>query len=328
MKDILQHLLEYKTLSKEDARKILIQMSQNKFNEAQLAALSIIYNMRPPTLKEIEGFRQALLELCLTIDMTEFNAIDIVGTGGDKKNTFNISTLACFIVAGTGAKVIKHGNYSASSVTGSSNILEQMGYIFTNNENILKQQLENSGICYLHAPLFHPLLKQTIEVRKKLNIKTFFNVLGPLLNPSHPTNLFIGVNDLQVARLYHYLYQQTNNNYMIIHSLDGYDEISLTADFKCYTQYGENIFSPENLGKKRIQNIEITGGKNTEENKEIFMNIISGNGTTSQNNVVLTNAAFALQVLNNKSFEENYESVKYSLASGQAKYVLKKFLEN
>lgn len=328
MKEILQHLIDEKTLSKEDARNVLIKMSQNQFNEAQLAALSIIYNMRPPTLKEIEGFRQALLELCLTIDMTEFNAIDIVGTGGDKKNTFNISTLACFIVAGTGYKVIKHGNYSASSITGASNLLEKMGYNFTNNENILKKQLEKSGICYLHAPLFHPLLKKIIDVRKKLNIKTFFNMLGPLLNPSNPTNIFIGVNDLQIARLYHYLYQQTNNNYIIIHSLDGYDEISLTADFKCYTQYGENIFSPEKLGQKRINYKEIIGGKNTEENKQLFINIISGDGTSSQNHVVLTNAAFALGILNNKSFEENYEIVKYSLTSGKAKEVLKKFLEN
>lgn len=328
MKDILQHLFEYKTLNKEDARKVLIKMSQNKVNEAQLAALSVIYNMRPPTLQEIEGFRQALLELSLKIDITEFNAIDIVGTGGDKKNTFNISTLACFIVAGTGEKVIKHGNYSSSSVTGSSNILEKMGYIFTNDENVLKNQLEKAGICYLHAPLFHPLLKKTIKVRKNLKIKTFFNMLGPLLNPSNPTNIFLGVNDLQVARLYYYLYQQTNNKYAIIHSIDGYDEISLTADFKCYTPYGESIFSPETLGKKRIHCKEIIGGKNTEENKHIFINIISGNGTLSQNNVVLTNAAFALGILNNKSFKDNYEIVKYSLESGKAKIVLKRFLEN
>lgn len=327
MKYILQHLFEYKTLNKEDARQILIKISQNKINEAQLSALSVIYNMRPPTIQEIEGFRQALLELCIKIDMTEFNAIDIVGTGGDKKNTFNISTLACFIVAGAGIKVIKHGNYSSSSVTGSSNLLERMGYHFTKNTNKLKKQLEESGICYLHAPLFHPLLKKIRQVRKKLKIKTFFNMLGPLLNPSNPTNIFIGVNDLQVARLYYYIYQQTNNKYAIIHSIDGYDEISLTADFKSYTPYGEKIFSPESLGKKRIDYKEITGGKNNEENKQIFINIISGNGTLSQNSVVLTNAAFALGILNNNSFEENYEIVKYSLESGQAKLVLKKFLE-
>ncbi|XOD66615.1 MAG: anthranilate phosphoribosyltransferase [Flavobacteriales bacterium Tduv] len=328
MKNILHYLFAHKTLSKEEARSVLIGMSRDQFNEAQLAALTAVYNMRPPTPEEIEGFRQALLELCVKIDLTELNAIDIVGTGGNEKNTFNISTLACFIVAGAGGKVIKHGNYSASSITGSSNLLEELGYIFTNEEKKLKIQLEDIGICYLHAPLFHPALKKAILVRKDLGVKTFFNMLGPLLNPGKPKNHLLGVNDLQVARLYHYLYQQTDNNYAIIYSLDGYDEISLTGDFKCYTPRGERIYAPETLGKQKVSRRELKGGKNTEENTRIFVNILSGKGTSAQNTVVLTNAAFALGLLNRESFESNYEKVEEALKSGRAKNVLKKFLEN
>ncbi|XOD68617.1 MAG: anthranilate phosphoribosyltransferase [Flavobacteriales bacterium AspAUS03] len=327
MKDLLHYLFAHKTLSKEEAQSVLIDMSRDQFNAAQLAALATVYNMRPPTLEEIKGFRQALLELCVKLDLSEFYAIDIVGTGGDRKNTFNISTLACFIVAGAGSKVIKHGNYSASSVTGSSNLLNQLGYVFTNEEGKLKKQLEIVGICYLHAPLFHPALKKVVSVRRELGTKTFFNMLGPLLNPSKPKNHLLGVSDLQVARLYHYLYQQTENDYAIIHSLDGYDEISLTSDLKCYTRQGEKIYPPEALGSQKIDSRELIGGRNTEENTRIFVDILSGKGTSAQNTVVLTNAAFALGLLNGEHFECNYVRAEESLKSGRAKNVLKKFLD-
>lgn len=328
MKHILEYLFSYKTLNKIEAKNILINMLEDKFNDSQIAVLVTIYNMRPPILEEIKGFQEALLELSIKIDLTEFNGIDIVGTGGDGKNTFNISTLACFIVAGAGEKVIKHGNYSASSITGSSNILEKLGHVFTNEEEKLKKQLEKSGICYLHAPLFHLAFKKICLVREKINIKTFFNMLGPLLNPSNTKNHLFGVNDLQIARLYHYLYQQTDDNYAIINSFDGYDEISLTGDFKCYTQEGEYIYSPEILGKKKINEKELIGGKNTEENTRIFVDILSGKGTISQNTVVLTNAAFALGILNRESFENNYAKAEEALKNGKAKNVLNKFLDN
>lgn len=326
MKNILNYLFENNTLSKENAKNIIINIYKEKFNYTQISALATIYNMRSPTIEEIKGFQQALLELCIKINLKEFNAIDIVGTGGEKKHTFNISTISCFIIAGLGEKVIKHSNYSSSSITGASNILEKLGYIFTNNEYKLKKQLEKIGICFLHAPIFHPAIKKVISIRQQMGTKTFFNILGPLLNPSNPTNQVLGVNNLEIAKIYHYLYQKTEKNYIIIHSLDGYDEITLTNNFICYSQKGEKIYSPEELGKKKISLNSIKSGNNLEENVSIFIKILSGKGTLDQNKVVLTNTAFALTLLNKNSFEENYIKANNVLKSGKAKEILKKLL--
>ncbi|ANO35835.1 anthranilate phosphoribosyltransferase [Candidatus Karelsulcia muelleri] len=327
MKDILNYLFEHKTLSKEDAQNVLISLSQDKFNHNQIAAISAIYNMRFPTLEEIKGFSQALIELSIKLNLKEYNAIDIVGTGGDNKNTFNISTLSCFIVASLGEKVIKHGSYSSSSVTGSSNIFEILQSKFTSKEEKLKKQLEKVGICYLHSHLFHPTLKKVTEVRKNLGIKTFFNMLGPLLNTSNTKNQLLGVSDLELARLYYYLYQETDKNYSIVHSLDGYDEISLTSVLKCYDNQGEHIFYPEDFGIKKINPLDLKGGKNNIENTRIFLDIISGNGTVYQNDVVSINASFALSLLNECSITTNYYKAQEALKSGKAKKILKKFLE-
>ncbi|QIK16926.1 anthranilate phosphoribosyltransferase [Blattabacterium sp. DPU] len=332
MKKILKNLFLEKTLTKQEAKNLLIELSKGKINKTQAVAITTIYNMRSPTLEEIIGFKQAMMELSIKINLTEFNAVDIVGTGGDGKNTFNISTLACFIVAGTGEKVIKHGSFSSSSLTGSSNILKGLGYHFTNKEENLKNQLDKVGICYLHAPVFHPILSSISEVRKELGVKTIFNTLGPLLNPGKPKNQLLGVNNLELARIYYYMYQNTNNNYAIIHSLDGYDEITLTSDIKCYTPKGEQFFSVEKLkkiGSKKIKvnPNELKGGKNIEENIRIFISILSGEGTLAQNEVVLTNATFALSLLNQDSFENNYDKAKHSLKSGQAKNILIQLLD-
>jgi len=328
MKNILNHLFLENTLTKEEAKNVFLNFSKGKINKNQIVALTTVYNMRSPTLEEIRGFCQALMESCIQIKLTEFNAIDIVGTGGDGKNTFNISTLACFIVAGAGEKVIKHGSYGSSSITGSSNILKKLGYNFTNKEDNLKKQLEEVGICYLHAPIFHPILSFFSSVRKELGIKTIFNILGPLLNPGNPKNQLLGVNNLELARIYHYMYQNTKKNYAIIHSLDGYDEISLTSDIKCYTPNGERFYSLKELGKNKFNPDELIGGKNTEENTRIFISILSGDGTLAQKEVVLTNATFALSLLNQESFESNYEKAKNSLESGRAKNILKKLLNS
>ncbi|WP_185852340.1 anthranilate phosphoribosyltransferase [Blattabacterium cuenoti] len=327
---ILKNLFIEKTLTKQEAKNLFIELSKGKINQTQIVAIATIYNMRTPTLEEIVGFRQAMMELSIKINLTEFNAVDIVGTGGDEKNTFNISTLACFIVAGTGEKVIKHGSFSFSSITGSSNILKGLGYHFTNKEENLKNQLDKVGICYLHAPIFHPVLNRISGVRKELGVKTVFNTLGPLLNPGKPKNQLLGVNNLELARIYYYMYQNTKNNYAIIHSLDGYDEITLTSDVKCYTPKGERFYSIKELGigKKQIKvnPNELKGGKNTEENIRIFISVLSGEGTLAQNEVVLTNATFALSLLNQDSLENNYDKAKYSLKSGKAKNILKKLL--
>jgi len=327
MKNILNILFEQKRLSKEQSKKILINIAQEKYNVAQIAAFMTVFLMRPISVEELSGFREALLELAVKIDLSEFNTIDLCGTGGDGKNTFNISTLTSFIVAGTGNKVAKHGNYGVSSASGSSNMLEYLGYNFTNEESVLKQQLETANICFLHAPLFHPAMKVVAPIRRELGVKTFFNMLGPLVNPSFPQNQLVGVFNLEVARVYNYMLQNTKVNYGVVHALDGYDEISLTSDFKLFTKESEQQISPEDLGQKQILQSDIFGGNSVPEAAEIFVKIINGKGTPQQNNVVLTNAAFALTIINkNKLFKEAFEEVKSSLFGLKAKESLDKLV--
>lgn len=331
MRKILEYLFTEKTLTKNEAKKLMTKISKEKINEYQIIALLSIYNMRCPTVEEIIGFHQAIMDLSIKIDFKEFNAINIVGTGGNEKNTFNISTLVCFVIAGLGIKVIKHGNYNFTSVTGSSNILEKLGYKFTIEENKLKNQLEKAGICYLHAPYFHPVLKKMVIPRRKLGFRTIFNTIGPLLMVGVTKNLLLGVNRIELARTYNYIFQNyflKKNNYSIIHSLDGYDEITLTSNVKCYTSKGEKFYLLKELNKRNI-NVsisELEGGKNIEENVSLFLNILSGGGTAFQKEIILINSAFALNLLNSNGIEKNYKKAKYSLESGNAKNVLKKLL--
>ena len=327
MKAILNKLFEHQRLTKEEAKAILIEIAAENFNNAQIASFLTVFLMRPISVDELAGFREALLELAVKVDLSDFNTIDLCGTGGDGKDTFNISTLTSFIVAGTGNKVAKHGNYSSSSISGSSNMLEYLDYKFTNDETTLKDQIDKANICFLHAPLFHPAMKAVGPVRRELGMKTFFNMLGPLVNPSSPQNQMVGVFNLEVARLYNYLLQETTQNYAIVHSLDGYDEISLTSGFKLFTKDNEKVISPESLGLKRLEQSEISGGKSVEEAAKIFISILEGEGTEAQNNVVCANAAFALRTINaNKSFEEAFEEAKDSLLGLKAKESLKKLV--
>src|ERR1700704_2539701 len=265
MKKILQYLFEHKTLGREQAKEVLLNISKGIYNDAEITAFITVFLMRTITIDELQGFRDALLELCVRVDLNGHELIDIVGTGGDGKNTFNISTLACFIVAGTGQKVAKHGNYGASSISGSSNVMEQLGYKFKNDAGRLKKEVEEANICFLHAPLFHPALKIVAPIRKNLGIRTFFNMLGPMVNPAIPDYQLIGVFSLEMARIYNYLLQQTNSTFTIIHSLDGYDEISLTNDTKVITNEGERILTPEYLGKRMVSPADIRGGSTVEE---------------------------------------------------------------
>ena len=328
MKKILQYLFEHKTLSKEQAKEILINISNNIYNESEISAFITVFLMRSITIDELQGFRDALLELCVRIDLNEHNVMDIVGTGGDGKNTFNISTLACFIVAGAGQKVAKHGNYGASSISGSSNVMEQLGYTFKNDQTKLKREVEESNICFLHAPLFHPALKAVGAIRKNLGVRTFFNMLGPMVNPAFPKFQLVGVYNLEMARIYNYLLQQTSGTFTIIHSLDGYDEISLTNDTKVITNNGERIMTPEQLGKRSVEAIDIYGGNTVEEAAKIFTKILKGEGTWSQNAVVLANAAMALHCTGlYKTYNDAYETAVVSLESGKANNALKKLIE-
>jgi anthranilate phosphoribosyltransferase len=327
MKKILQYLFEHKTLSREQAKEVLVNIGKGVYNEHEITAFMTVYLMRSITIDELQGFRDALLELCVPVDFSGFDTIDIVGTGGDGKNTFNISTLSCFIVAGTGQKVAKHGNYGASSISGASNVMEQLGYKFKNDGDKLRNELEEANICFLHAPLFHPALKTVGPIRKNLAMRTFFNMLGPMVNPAHPEYQLVGVFNLEMARVYNYLLQQTEKSFTIIHSLDGYDEISLTNDTKVISNEGEKIMTPEQLGKRMVEPHDIAGGTTVEESAKIFKKIISGEGSWAQNAVVLANAAMALHCTGNfKTYDEAFNASIESLESGRAKKCLDKLI--
>lgn len=327
MKKILQYLFEHKTLSREAAKDVLVNIGKGIYNEHEVTAFMTVYLMRSITIEELQGFRDALLELCVKADLNEYDTIDIVGTGGDGKNTFNISTLACFIVAGAGQKVAKHGNYGASSVSGASNVMEQLGYKFKSDNSTLKRELDEAGICFLHAPLFHPALKTVGPIRKNLAMRTFFNMLGPMANPASPSCQLVGVYSLEMARIYNYLLQLSNKPFTIIHSLDGYDEISLTNDTKVITNEGERIMTPEQLGKRMVSAQDISGGNSVEEAAKIFATILKGEGTWAQNAVVIANAAMALHCTGNyKSYDEAYNAAVESLESGKANQSLQKLI--
>jgi anthranilate phosphoribosyltransferase len=319
MKKILQILFEHKTLSKQQAQEVLLNIGKGLYNEHEITSFMTVYLMRSITIEELQGFRDALLELSVKANFDGFETMDIVGTGGDGKNTFNISTLACFIVAGAGQNVTKHGNYGASSISGSSNVMEQLGYKFKSDNDQLKRELELANICFLHAPFFHPALKTVGPIRKNLGVRTFFNMLGPMVNPAKPAYQLVGVYSLEMARIYNYLLQQTGNPFTIIHSLDGYDEISLTNDTKVITQAGEKIMTPEQLGKRSVTAQDIYGGNTVEEAAKIFHHIIKGEGSFAQNAVVLANAAMALHCTGSyKTYDDAYNAAVESLESGDA----------
>ncbi|MBD1431009.1 MULTISPECIES: anthranilate phosphoribosyltransferase [Sphingobacterium] len=325
MKEILRHLFEYKSFSRKEAYEILTNIATGKYDTHQIAAFMTAYGMRSIRVEELGGFRDAMYDLCLKMDFQGYDLIDMCGTGGDGKNTFNISTLASFVVAGAGYKVAKHGNVGVSSGCGSSNVMEYLGYQFTNDKDVLQKQLDESNICFLHAPLFHPAMKTVAPIRRALGVKTFFNMLGPLTNPANPKFQSVGVFSLELARLYGYLYQNTEKQYSIIHALDGYDEISLTGDFKVINNQGESYYSVEEFGFEAVKAEDLAGGDNVEEAAKIFREIIEGKGNTVQNNVVLTNAAFAIKTFHpEKTFGDCYYEAEESLLGLKALDSLKK----
>ena len=327
MKKILNYLFEHKTLSREQAKEVLVNVAGGAYSDSEIAAFITVYLMRSITIDELQGFRDALLELCVPVDLDGHDVMDIVGTGGDGKNTFNISTLSCFIVAGAGQKVAKHGNYGASSISGSSNVMEQLGYRFRSGSGELQKEIKEAGICFLHAPLFHPALKAVGGIRKNLGVRTFFNMLGPMVNPAKPKYQLVGVYNLEMARIYNYLLQQTGSSFTIIHSLDGYDEISLTNDTKVITNTGERIMTAEQLGKRTVSAADLYGGNSVEEAAKIFMTILKGEGTWAQNAVVLANAAMALQATGKyPNYNDAYNAATESRESGAALGALKKLV--
>ena len=328
MKQILYKLFEHQYLGRSEARDILQNIAQGKYSDAQIASLITVFLMRNISVEELCGFRDALLDMRRPVDLNEFSPIDIVGTGGDGKNTFNISTASCFVLAGAGYPVVKHGNYGATSVSGASNVMEQHGVKFTNDNDKLRRSMEQCNMAYLHAPLFNSAMKAVAPVRKALGVRTFFNMLGPLVNPVFPKYQLLGVYNLPLLRLYSYTYQQSDTQFAVVHSLDGYDEISLTTEFKVATSGNEKIYTPESLGFSRYQEADLYGGDTTEEAAKIFNNVLKNKATSAQRDVVIANSAFAIQVIESqKSIFECIDMAKESLESGKALQVLNKFVE-
>ena len=327
MKQLLYRLFEHQYLGREEARVILQNIAEGRYNDAQIASLITVFLMRSISVEELTGFREALLDMRVPIDLADFKPIDIVGTGGDGKNTFNISTCSCFVVAGAGYNVVKHGNYGATSVSGASNVMEQHGVKFTNNADQLRRNMEACHITYLHAPLFNPALKAVTPVRKNLGVRSFFNMLGPLVNPALPAYQLLGVYNLPLLRLYNYTYQESGTRFAVVHSLDGYDEISLTADFKVAMPEKEKIYSPEMLGFKRCTEADLDGGSTPEEAARIFDAVLENRATEAQRNCVVINSAFAIQVIcPEKSIETCIAEAKESLDSGRALATFQKYV--
>lgn len=327
MKAILNQLFAHEHLNREQARETLVRIAQEQLPPAQVAAFITVFLMRTIRLEELEGFRDALLELCLPVSLNGGESIDLCGTGGDGKNTFNISTLTALVVAGAGYKVTKHGNYGVSSVCGSSNVLEHLGYTFTSDQDTLQRQVDEANICFLHAPLFHPAMKSVAPVRRELGVKTFFNMLGPIVNPARPQYQMTGVFNLELLRLYTYLLQQENKHFAIVHSLDGYDEISLTGSFKLAGRTGEELFSPEQLNLKTLTPESLHGGETVAESAAIFTQVLEGNGTEAQNEVVMANAAMAIRCFKpTLSFEDRAAEARASLLGGKALHSFKRLV--
>lgn len=327
MKHILEALLNHEKLGYAEAHEVLTALTQNAFNPAQTASFITVFLMRGVTVDELTGFRDALLDLCAKVNLGTNEMIDLCGTGGDGKNTFNISTTASFVVAAAGFKVAKHCNYGVSSVSGSSNLMEFLGYRFSPDRAKLETELEKTGICFLHAPLFHPAMKSVAPIRRELGIKTFFNMLGPMVNPARPRYQLTGVFNLELARLYHYIYQQENAVYAVVHNLDGYDECSLTAPLKVFDRQGERLIQPEDFGFGLLDQVALTGGDNTAENAAIFLDILQNRALPAKIQVVIANAALAIQTMSNLSLPDSFTLASEALSSGKAYNTFNKLIQ-
>lgn len=320
MKNILTRLFDHEQLSREEAAAVLAEIAGERYNPVQVASFITVFQMRPPAVQELQGFRDALLQLAVPFDVEGLETIDIVGTGGDHKNTFNISTLAAVAVAGAGYKVTKHGSYGVSSSVGSSNVLAALGYRFTNDTAVLSRHLEEAGLCFLHAPLFHPALKAVAPIRQQMGMKTIFNLLGPLVNPVQPSHNLLGASGLETSRLYQYVMQETGRSFAVIYSLDGYDEISLTGPFKVYRNSGEYTLTPEAFGAGRVAPADLFGGHTDAEAAGIFKAVLDNRGTPAQMQVVYANAGMAIQCLRpERRLEDCIAEARESVESGRAK---------
>ena len=326
MKAILNKLFRHQSLGKEEAKEVLSNLARGQYNQSQMAAFLTVYLMRSITVEELEGFRDAMLDLCVRVPLDEYETIDLCGTGGDGKDTFNISTLSSFVAAGAGLHVTKHGNYGVSSKCGSSNLLEYFGCQFGNDQGVIRKSIEEAGICFLHAPMFHPAMKNVGPVRKELGVKTFFNMLGPMVNPAFPKHQLVGVFSLELARLYGYLYQKGDTNFMVVHALDGFDEISLTGEFKSIRKDAERVLGPEQIGLPKVRLDQLASGDSIKDSADIFLSVLKNESTVAQRNVVLANAGLAISVAKGVTEHEGIDQADQSLKSGKALQSFEKFI--
>ena len=328
MKNYLQKRISGEILSKQEAKEALSIIAKGEANNSQIASFLTTYMIKPITADELEGFRDAMLDLALTINLSEFSPMDVCGTGGDGKDTFNISTTSSFVVAGAGQRVAKHGNHGVSSSVGSSTVLEYLGVKFSNDEAYLKAKIEEAGICFLHAPLFHPAMRFVGPIRKELGMKTFFNMLGPILNPAQVKKQVTGVYNQEILGIYGELFQKTEGNFGVLFGLDGYDEISLTSNFELITKRGKEIISPEQFGFTKCKQEDLYGGNNVEESAKILIAILENKGTKAQTEVVLANTATALYCADDDlSLLDAVLMAKESLISGKALNSFRKFIQ-
>ena len=328
MKNLLKDLYNHKIMSKEESKAALISLTDGSANSSQISSFLTVFLLRDITSEELDGFREAMIELSIDVDIDGDELIDLCGTGGDGKDTFNISTISSFVVAGSGIKVAKHGNYGVSSSCGSSNIISHLGHEFSNDISSLKYSLDKSNICFLHAPLFHPAMKNVAPVRKALGLKTFFNILGPLVNPIQPKSQLVGVFNSNIFRLYSHIYSKTNKSYCIVHSIDGYDEVSLTGSFKLFSNNQDLMLEPKDLGFNVIDSVKLSGGKNIKESSKIFLDILKNKGTSEQVDAVLANSGLAIYCAKKlNSIKDGIEIARESLESGKAYNCLKLFIE-
>jgi len=323
---VLERLFNNEKLSEQEAKQVLMQIADNSFDERAVAAFLTVFNVRPVSTDEFRGFREALLELCLPVDLGEHQVMDLCGTGGDGKNTFNISTLSSLVAAAAGVKVAKHGNRSVSSSCGSSNVLEQSGVVFTADAIKLNEQIREHSICFLHAPLFHPAMKNVAPVRQAMGVKTFFNMLGPLVNPARPSMQVAGVFSAGVARLYYYLLQESSQRFAVVYDLNGYDEISLTGPVKIFNRKGEHILNPEDFGLSVCMPEALFGGDDVASASTIFMKILEGCGTDAQKNAVYANAGLAVSTYFDIELREGVELARTALDGGKALSILNKLI--
>ncbi len=328
MKQILNKLFDYQSLTSDQASELFRGITQGKYSDAQIASLMTVYLMRNITLEELNGFRSAILEFRKPISFGTHDYIDIVGTGGDGKDTFNISSCSSIVVAASGYKVVKHGNYGATSISGASNVMEQHGVKFTNDQDILKRSFDECNFAYLHAPMFNSAMGAVAAVRRSFGVRSFFNMLGPLINPAEPKNQLLGVYNLAMQRLYCYILQSNDTNFAVVHSLDGYDEISLTSQFKVCTSKGEKIYNPEDLGFAKACQSDLFSGETVEQAAAIFDNVLAGTATAPQSDCVVVNSAYAINVMEpQKSIEECIDIARQTIQSGRAAECMKRFVE-